>query len=121
MLQNNLYCINEKQMAESSADFEISLNVDHPIYQGHFPGDPVTPGVCILQIACELFELVAQKKCVISALKNVKFMQVIRPNEVPTVHFHFDWLPVDCGFSVKCLVSNDSVNFSKINCTFSNE
>ena len=34
--------------------FKVILNPDHLIYKAHFPGQPVTPGVCILQIIQEL-------------------------------------------------------------------
>ena len=31
----------------------LRLNPDHPIYHAHFPGNPITPGVCIVQIVGE--------------------------------------------------------------------
>ena len=35
---------------------KITLNKDHDIFNGHFPGNPVTPGVCMMQIVKELTE-----------------------------------------------------------------
>ena len=32
----------------------IRLLPESPVYRGHFPGYPITPGVCLVQIALEL-------------------------------------------------------------------
>ena len=37
--------------------FNVILNPDHLIYKAHFPGQPVTPGVCILQMIRELLSV----------------------------------------------------------------
>ena len=34
----------------------IKLNKDHDIYNGHFPNNPITPGVIIIQIIKEILE-----------------------------------------------------------------
>ncbi len=36
--------------------FRISLRPDSPVYEGHFPGFPITPGVALLTIVRELLE-----------------------------------------------------------------
>ncbi|MFQ7386709.1 MAG: hypothetical protein ACLRM8_02525 [Alistipes sp.] len=30
--------------------FRVRLDASHPVYRGHFPGHPVLPGVCTLQL-----------------------------------------------------------------------
>ena len=37
----------------------VRLLPESPVYQGHFPGYPITPGVCLVQIALELIEEMA--------------------------------------------------------------
>ena len=32
----------------------LQLHPEHEIYQAHFPGNPITPGVCQVQIVAEL-------------------------------------------------------------------
>ena len=36
--------------AEDRLAFRVRLDAAHPVYAGHFPGNPVLPGVCTLQI-----------------------------------------------------------------------
>ena len=117
MLEGTLFTIINQNVEGQEADFEVRLNAAHPIYGGHFPGDPVTPGVCILQMACDMMEKIRGNALYIQTLKNVKFMNVIRPNEVPCVHFHFDWTENADAIVAKCLVINESTTFAKINFT----
>lgn len=61
----------------------ISLNAAHEIFQGHFPGNPVTPGVCMMQITKEIAEEITAKKLFLASASNVKFMAIINPLETP--------------------------------------
>ena len=81
ILKNNLYTIKTAEAAESEVRYEIELNADNFIYQAHFPGEPVTPGVCIVQIAKELLEETVDKKLQIVKVKNVKFLSVLTPRQ----------------------------------------
>ena len=54
ILKNDFYHIAQASVDLPRATYEIALNAQHFIYQAHFPGEPITPGVCILQMACEL-------------------------------------------------------------------
>ena len=51
MLLENFYkIIHIKEREDGKQAIEIELNPGHVLYQGHFPGQPVVPGVCTLQI-----------------------------------------------------------------------
>lgn len=57
----------------------ITLNKDHDIFKGHFPGNPVTPGVCMMQIIKEITESVLNVSLIMVSTSNVKFMALINP------------------------------------------
>lgn len=61
----------------------IRLNKNHEIFKGHFPDNPVTPGVCMMQIVKELTERFTGKKLFMSQVSNVKFMALINPELHP--------------------------------------
>ncbi|PRD48906.1 hotdog family protein [Sphingobacterium haloxyli] len=69
---------------------EISLNPAHPIFDGHFPDNPVAPGVCMMQILKELMEEIVQKTLFLVYASSVKFTALINPNENPVLHFEFE-------------------------------
>ncbi|EJL71091.1 3-hydroxyacyl-ACP dehydratase [Chryseobacterium populi] len=68
----------------------ITLNKDHDIFKGHFPGNPVTPGVCMMQIVKELTEEFTGLKLFLKAASNVKFMAIINPFETPDLILQLD-------------------------------
>ena len=84
-LRDSLYTIVSESKGEGSHDFNIKLDPEHFIYKAHFPGEPITPGVCIMQIAKELLEEAVSEDLVLSCVKNIKFLRIISPNEVTDV------------------------------------
>lgn len=89
-LLNNLYTIQGKQIEVDKGSFAISLNPSCFIYQAHFPDEPVTPGVCIVQMGKELLEEFLQKPLYLTTIKNVKFLSVISPVETPNVVYQLN-------------------------------
>jgi 3-hydroxyacyl-[acyl-carrier-protein] dehydratase len=115
MFQDNLFSIVSERKADNRADFTIRLNGKHPIYTGHFPNEAITPGVCIVQMAVDLFSHTAQQEHHLVKAKNVKFLQIIRPDEHPEIHYMLTWEKSEEGFYVvKVLVDDGAVTFSKM-------
>ena len=75
---DDFYTLNQiAPQGEGKYICRITLNPAHPIFAGHFPGNPITPGVCMLQIIKELTEKITQKKLFLSKTSQVKFMTLI--------------------------------------------
>ena len=91
LLRNNLYTISQKEINGFNGCFTIEVNFSHFIYLAHFPEEPITPGVCIVQIGQELLELLLEESCLkkyrleIKKVKNVKFLSVISPKNNTTI------------------------------------
>lgn len=64
----------------------ISINGQHPIYEGHFPGLPITPGVCQVQMIKEILEAESGIKLRLSAAKQIKFTAVHEPGIEPQIN-----------------------------------
>ena len=62
-LINDFFRITEVSMTDGGMTCRVALNPDHYIYSVHFPGNPVTPGVCLLQMAAELLEHQYESLC----------------------------------------------------------
>lgn len=80
-------------------NYTIELNPSCVIYQAHFPKEPITPGVCIVQIGKELIEELLTEKMSVSCkleivkVKNVKFLSVISPRD--TLHIMYQMKKVE--------------------------
>jgi len=83
MLIEGLYTINELKSTDLDITAKIKLNANHEIFEGHFPGNPIMPGVCMMQIIKELTEKVLSKELVLQTSTNIKFMAKINPETDP--------------------------------------
>ena len=69
---------------------EYRVRGDEPFLRGHFPGDPIFPGVLLVEAAAQLAGVVAQSDPVIAplaglklaALRGVKITGAARPGDV---------------------------------------
>jgi 3-hydroxyacyl-[acyl-carrier-protein] dehydratase len=57
----------------------ISIDPLHPIFEGHFPGQPVLPGVCMMQIVRELMTTALSTSLILGEASSVKFLSVLNP------------------------------------------
>lgn len=86
-LINDFFEIVSKESAEGTLKCKVKLHPEHFIYQAHFPGNPVTPGVCLVQMAAEILGEAYQENLMLSLLKNIKFKKIVRPEDEPTFVF----------------------------------
>lgn len=84
MLLQDFYKVEQlNKLSEEKYEAFVSLNKDSDIFKGHFPGNPVTPGVCMMQIIKELTEEILDVNLFMTNSSNVKFMALINPEKNP--------------------------------------
>ncbi|WP_422082329.1 3-hydroxyacyl-ACP dehydratase [Ulvibacterium sp.] len=86
ILIEGLYVIKDYEYNQDTVSSTIQLNKEHPIFKGHFPGNPVMPGVCMIQIIKELTEKATGKQLFLKVSSNIKFMAIINPEENDILH-----------------------------------
>lgn len=80
MLLKDFYTLTELDTTnKQNLKAVIDLNKDHEVYKGHFPGNPVVPGVCLTQLIKEIMEAAEQKELKLVYANNIKFMAVVNP------------------------------------------
>ena len=82
-----------KQVVATPGGFRATTSpkVDSVIYKAHFPGNPVTPGACLIQAVCSLVEKHCGCKMLLSEAKSVKFISTIVPNSEDEVVFDVEF------------------------------
>ncbi len=118
MLIQGLYKITKVEKTSSAISADIHLNKDHDIFKGHFPGNPVMPGVCMIQIIKELTEMALEKNLFLSVSSNIKFMAIINPEVNPDLDIKIDFVAEDGIVKVKNITSYDETVALKLNATF---
>lgn len=59
--------------------FRVRLDASHPVFSGHFPGNPVLPGVCTLQIVRECLARGTGRRFRYTAIRECKFLGMVVP------------------------------------------
>ncbi len=65
-----------------ATEFVWAVPVDHPAFPGHFPGQPIVPGVVLLDQAILFAEQLIQRPGLNWQVGNAKFFSPVQPLEV---------------------------------------
>ena len=87
-LLNDFYSIVDETSSDGTYNCKVKMNPQHGLYKVHFPGNPVTPGVCLVQMATEILERKYDKKLQLSEAVNIKFRKTVVPEDEPTFVFN---------------------------------
>ncbi|MCX6244189.1 MAG: hypothetical protein NTU98_05735 [Bacteroidetes bacterium] len=102
--------------------FSLELNPDHPVYEGHFPGNPVVPGVCQVQMICELLSLIKGYPVRLVHADNIKFMTLMVPGKNRMINAGLSVRDSGTGdIPVNATLQSVEVVFIKFKGTFRNE
>lgn len=117
-LQDNLFTIVGRE--EGQPVFQIRINKDWPIYKAHFPGHPITPGVCIVQMIQELLQVWLSREVNLIKAKNVKYLAIISPEEVCELSVSFTSIEEqpDGSLKVHAQVTGNETVYTKLSASF---
>ncbi|MCP4976715.1 MAG: 3-hydroxyacyl-ACP dehydratase [Maribacter sp.] len=118
MLIKGLYTLLDLDQNEDVFVANIKLHKEHEIFKGHFPGNPVMPGVCMIQIIKELTEQAVGKELFLSISSNIKFMAVINPEINDALRFNLVINQMEDVIKVKNTTMFNGTLALKLNATF---
>lgn len=118
MLIENLYTLDSFINENNTVTATITINASHKIFEGHFPQQPVLPGVCQLQIVKELVERALNKKVILSEAGVCKFLQMIDPvtTNFLSIIINYNFDGVSC--SGNAIIKSGEITFLKMNGIF---
>ena len=119
---DNLLITQSISETENGFTAVLRCNPEHLVYQAHFPGNPITPGACLLQTAGELLQQKTGKPLYLKSSKNVKYLNVLVPAEGKEVRFTFSNLvesETECKTQV--IIADETQVYTKMSLTFSYE
>lgn len=87
ILANDFFHIDHLETVGESYRCKVHLNAQHSIFQVHFPGYPITPGVCLIQMGTEMLEQILGKSLRLRVAREIKFKRALTPADTPTFVF----------------------------------
>ena len=79
LLKDSFYTILSDTKTETGFRFEIEIDKNHAIFEGHFPENPVTPGVVQMEIVKELLKYAKNRSLTLSSMPSCKFLAILNP------------------------------------------
>lgn len=121
-LKDSFFFIESHDEDADSRKYGIRLNANHVIFKGHFPGNPIVPGVCQIQLVTEILEEYLGRPLFLKQVVNIKFLTVLKPDETERLSVIFKKV-VDAGdtLHLSAILSNDVQPFSKIKLVYGYE
>ena len=110
--------VDEVELIDGKAHGKCHIKGDEFFLQGHFPGNPVLPGVCTLQIVRECLERGTGRRHRFTAIRECKFLGMIVP-QADTL-LDIDIRLADDGTAAKkvtCVVTNNEKTVLKLKAT----
>ncbi len=120
MLLNDFFTYNVVDKEQDKWNCQIEINPDHEIYKGHFPGLPIMPGVCQVQIVQEVISDLLKMKYKLRGARDIKFLNFIDPRQTTELNLELSVKQnEEDSISVSALMLNEEVNFLKMRSVFS--
>lgn len=85
-LKDGFYICSSREQVEGGFEAEVGFNAGHAIFDGHFPGQPIVPGVCTLTIIRELLGEETGRQIRYTSIKECKFTGAIDPRTDAALH-----------------------------------
>ena len=107
LLENKFYRILSEERDEGlSAKFNVAILPECNVYDGHFPGDPVCPGVCNIETIKECAILLTGEQLRYSIIKQCRLTALATPTVCPEVSIQVTLSPSDDGYAIQATIAD---------------
>lgn len=114
----DLYLIHNPHFADGKLTASVTLDATHVIFEGHFPGQPVLPGVCQLALVKEVLQAHLQKNVVLRKADQVKFMAMVDPRRTPNLELTLQIAEAEGMYTVQAVLAAGEWVFLKSKARF---
>ena len=112
LLENKFYRILSEERSEGlSAKYHVAILSECDVYNGHFPGDPVCPGVCNIETIKECAILLSGEQLRYSTIKQCRLTALATPTVCPEVDVQVSLSPLGEGYSVQASIADDKQTY----------
>lgn len=94
-LLNDYYRIERWAVENDDTLFDITLLPEYRAYTGHFPDNPVSPGVCNIQMIKECAESVTNMRLFLNRIAKCRFSAVLTPQTASNLRLRLQLTEAD--------------------------
>lgn len=115
---NDFYSYTITESSSNNLLISIIIDPSHEVYKGHFPQQPVTPGVILVEMVRKILSTHTGKDLFFSAAKELKFMSPVLPEQHTQIDLSLGYEAIEEGYKVACVFKSDDTVFTKLKGTF---
>jgi 3-hydroxyacyl-[acyl-carrier-protein] dehydratase len=116
---NNLFSIHKITHEDGIIRASLGINKNSDILKGHFPGHPIVPGACMLQITKEVLEEALNLSLRLKKADHLKFITMIDPANISNIQLEISCkYPEDETISIIARLSNPDIVYFKLKGSF---
>jgi len=108
---NGYYHIENQEIKGDVTIFYFTLLPDCCVYKGHFPGNPVAPGVCSIQMIKACAERMTGKPLFLGYIAQCRFSVLLTPQTTPLLRLHMQLSETEDIYHVKAVVCDDTKTY----------
>lgn len=120
---DTLYTIVSRiEQNDNAVGYQIRLMPESVVFAAHFPGEPILPGACIVQMVLELCNIWMGKEMEIEKVSNLKFLSIISPQEVLDLQVNLERKSsMEDTMQIKAEITGGDKAYSKMSLTLKNQ
>jgi 3-hydroxyacyl-[acyl-carrier-protein] dehydratase len=118
-INDRIFKIEGMQHDASQITASLNINKNSSIFEGHFPGQPVVPGACMLQLVKDVLEEVLHMPILLKKAGNIKFINMITPANNLTAKLTISYKITDDGsISINANLLTGEVTYFKLQAVY---
>ncbi|MBD1391678.1 hypothetical protein [Mucilaginibacter glaciei] len=98
LVSENIFEVKDLQQQGGQITATLRLVEDNPILNGHFPGQSVVPGACMLDLVKTVIGDALSINIQLKTAGNIKFMQMVTPADADELNLKITHKPIEAGF-----------------------
>jgi len=96
----------------SSWRISFALNENSNVFKGHFPNQPILPGVIMIEITKRAAQLALEAELILVSAGNFKFLKMVDPSVISNAVLGFEVIEKEDAWRVKAQIkANEEIYF----------
>ena len=113
-MDEQFYTLKEITGEEGSFNANVILNTDHSVYKGHFPSQPIAPGVLLMDMCRKVAGSILNAEVRIKEARSIKFVKILDPNMLSQLTIRITFTENETAKQMNCVASWDEDTYFKI-------
>jgi 3-hydroxyacyl-[acyl-carrier-protein] dehydratase len=119
-INNEIFIIESLEHGAGQVTANLSINKSSAIFEGHFPGQPVVPGDCMVQLVKDILQDALNIKVMLKKAATIKFIAMITPDTVHPINLTIGYKIIDDGYiSINAKILTGDVTCFKLQGNYS--